>query len=93
MNGVWRLAPCCHGPRPHQIRSRYVREDPPIKAPDAIVISGDIIQGVPSFAIWPKATYSRSYRGPAFRQDLNSALPVAESTGGVAQQLPPPRAY
>lgn len=28
-------------------RSRYIRETPPIKAPDAIVISGDIIQGVP----------------------------------------------
>jgi hypothetical protein len=28
-------------------RSRYVREDPAIRPPDAIVISGDIIQGVP----------------------------------------------
>jgi len=28
-------------------RSRYVREDPAIRSPDAIVISGDIIQGVP----------------------------------------------
>ncbi len=28
-------------------RHRYCREDPSIKAPDAIVISGDIIQGVP----------------------------------------------
>jgi Calcineurin-like phosphoesterase len=28
-------------------RSRYVREDPAIRPPEAIVISGDIIQGVP----------------------------------------------
>jgi hypothetical protein len=28
-------------------RSHYLRENPPIRAPDAIFISGDIIQGVP----------------------------------------------
>jgi len=28
-------------------RIRYVRENPPIRAPDAIVVSGDLIQGVP----------------------------------------------
>ena len=28
-------------------RNRYVREDPPIRTPDAIVVSGDLIQGVP----------------------------------------------
>lgn len=28
-------------------RNRYVHEDPPIAVPDAIVVSGDIIQGVP----------------------------------------------
>lgn len=28
-------------------RSRYMRENPPIRPPDAIIVSGDIIQGVP----------------------------------------------
>lgn len=28
-------------------RQRYASENPPIKAPDAIIVSGDIIQGVP----------------------------------------------
>lgn len=28
-------------------RERYVNEDPPIRAPDAVIVSGDIIQGVP----------------------------------------------
>jgi len=28
-------------------RDRYTREDPPIPAPEAIILSGDIIQGVP----------------------------------------------
>src|SRR5882672_1946624 len=28
-------------------RERYVHEDPPVRAPDAIVVSGDLIQGVP----------------------------------------------
>jgi len=28
-------------------RDRYVDEDPPVRSPDAIVVSGDIIQGVP----------------------------------------------
>lgn len=28
-------------------RHRYIAEDPPIRSPDAIVVSGDIIQGVP----------------------------------------------
>jgi hypothetical protein len=27
-------------------RDRYVQEDPPIRAPDAIVVSGDVVQGV-----------------------------------------------
>jgi len=27
-------------------RDRYILEDPPVPAPDAIVVSGDIIQGV-----------------------------------------------
>lgn len=35
-------------------RDRYVKEDPPIRTPDAIVVSGDVIQGValnhPNFA-------------------------------------------
>ena len=28
-------------------RDRYVREEPPIAAPQAIIVSGDVIQGVP----------------------------------------------
>jgi hypothetical protein len=28
-------------------RDRYIREDPPVAVPEAIVVSGDIIQGVP----------------------------------------------
>ena len=27
-------------------RDRYIKEDPPIRAPDAIVVSGDVVQGV-----------------------------------------------
>jgi hypothetical protein len=28
-------------------RSRYIAEAPPVRAPDAIIVSGDVIQGVP----------------------------------------------
>lgn len=43
-------------------RERYTREDPAIAAPDAIVVSGDIIQGVPLRAPDHKASLTEQYR-------------------------------
>ena len=42
-------------------RSRYLREDPQIRAPDAIVVSGDIIQGVPLGTADAAARLSEQY--------------------------------
>lgn len=42
-------------------RQRYICESPPIKAPDAIVISGDIIQGVPLGALDAPARLAEQY--------------------------------
>lgn len=42
-------------------RQRYISESTPIKAPDAIVISGDIIQGVPLGALDAPARLAEQY--------------------------------
>ena len=42
-------------------RDRYVVEDPPIRAPDAIVVSGDLIQGMTLGATDPAAALAAQY--------------------------------
>jgi 3',5'-cyclic AMP phosphodiesterase CpdA len=42
-------------------RDRYVHEEPAIPAPDAIVVSGDIIQGVPLGAANHEAELAAQY--------------------------------
>lgn len=43
-------------------RNRYTREDPAIAPPEAIVVSGDIIQGVPLGTDEPAAALAAQYR-------------------------------
>lgn len=43
-------------------RARYTRSDPAIRAPDAIVVSGDIIQGVPLGYADSKGAIAEQYR-------------------------------
>jgi 3',5'-cyclic AMP phosphodiesterase CpdA len=42
-------------------RERHHREDPPIDNPDIIVVSGDLVHGVPQHAAGPAAHLSAQY--------------------------------
>ncbi len=56
--------------------SRYsTHEDPPVRSPDLIIVSGDIVQGAKPDAPNPEATLQKQYREAlAFLRDLTDVL-------------------